>query len=199
MDWRAQEALAEAHRVRAPLSSDEAALVSSLTSGDYAQAPHRLAELFGRGDISRTVLALSLPEVWRYKLDNCTLPITVWRDMFLAAPYTKNYHFADRPRRWRRLYRGAIYLNRHGLSWTTNLGIAAHFAHSRQTPGTRGQVFTTTAPPHCQLARIRHEDEYIVNAHDLDIRTVDVQAWRARQAARLPSWRPPTRTLTINT
>lgn len=167
------------------------ATAASFFNGDYAGNPHRLAELFQAGGLDEVTLVLLLPIVWRSKLDACALPADTWREMFLAVPYTVNGCPVALPRWPRRLYRGATHANREGLSWTTNLAIAAYFASTRQVPGMPGQVWTVTAPPHRLLAHIGDENEYVVDARNLTVRAIDPGTWPQRLLARMPSLRPP--------
>lgn len=160
MEWQ----LADAARWRAgvDLSAAEFELVVELhTDHRFETAPHRLWEAFEAGRATTPVLAVMLPETWRYKLDDCSLPRAAWRQMFQAVPYSHDGRAAQPPRRGRRLYRGATREHRDGLSWTSHYAIAEYFARSRQPPGTVGTVWqchvdpARLTRPHPRRTRVR--------------------------------------------
>jgi hypothetical protein len=174
------------------LSAEQVHLVERIFAGDYDRHSIQLAKLFKEGALDRDTLSYSLPDVWRYKLDNCSLPTELWREMFRASDFTVDGRRARRPRRRVRLFRGATGENRAGLSWTRSLVQANYFATYRQDPdGPLGQVWATVAPPQYLLARLpkKGEGEYVVDARGLTIRPVDAAALRTRFSARLPAIR----------
>jgi hypothetical protein len=175
------------------LSPQQARILDRIVNCDYRCSPIELATLFEQGELDRETLCAALPGVWRNKLDDCRIPIELWREMFRAADFTTDGRRTRRPGWPVRLFRGATVENRAGLSWTTSLVQANYFAKYRQDPwGAPGQVWTTVAPPQYMLARYpkEGEGEYVVDACSLTLRPVDLSAPLTRLSARFPAIRP---------
>ena len=154
------------------LGTEQAQLAAMFHTDDYAADPGKLADLFDAGRLDATLLQVLLPMVWRNMLDDCPLDVETWRRLFLAAPFTIDSRLVRSRRRRRRLFRGAIGANREGLSWTTNRNIAWYFARHRQAGGQRGQVWTAWVPAQRFLARLSDEDEFVVDARGLPMRSL---------------------------
>ena len=181
-----------AHERGLHLSDQEADVVAAfLRDHDYAGRPRELVRLHGTGQLTGDLPTYLVAETWRYRLDDCDVPLSAWRELFLTARYTKDLAVAGRPRWPLRLYRGATYPNRLGRSWTTELDQAFYFARFRQAPGTTATIWTVTAPPDRLFAYLGgFEHEHVVDVHELPIRPVDPTARRTRITARLPTLRP---------
>ena len=132
---------------------------------------------FRAGQLTREDMAAQLPPIWRSRerLDPLG-SAAAWRDMVDYAGYftwrsgTPHGQRARRPWRRCRLYRGASTENRFGMSWTTNLAVARHFADHRQAPGAHGHVWVATFAPGQLLGYLHDEHEYLVNTTGATIR-----------------------------
>jgi hypothetical protein len=159
-----------------PASSfDSAAL--ALTQATYHTRPDLLGRLFD-AELPPCLLRRWLWPTWRYRPDGVTGPnADTWRRMFLNAGFQTDGRNTRRPRLARRLFRGATLANSRGLSWTTHPAIAAHFAQTRQRPGTfDGRVWTAIVAPHRFLATGTDEAEFLIKADNLTITEIDTSA-----------------------
>jgi hypothetical protein len=133
---------------------------------------------FRAGEVSAEDMAAELPKVWRYRSDRDPLDSdAAWRAMVEHAGYftwASGQHDgrqAPRPRRARRLFRGAAPSRRFGMSWTANPDIGEYFARFRQPPDVNdGQVWVGVFAPSRRLAYLDDEREYLVDAAGLDVR-----------------------------
>jgi hypothetical protein len=175
------------------LSPQQSRMVEQIFTGVHDGWAVELAKLFERRELDRETLCAALPDAWRYKPDNCSVPFELWREMFLAADFTVDGRRSRRPRWPVRLFRGATLENRARLSWTTSLSQANYFATYRQDQQRpQAQVWSTIAPPQYLLARYpaEGEGEYVVDAYHLTIQPVNPSATRSRLSARFPAVRP---------
>lgn len=87
----------------------------------------------------------------------------MWVEMFRAAGFAVDGAAAPAPTEPVHLYRAALAENRCGMSWTTDLEFAKHFAAHRQS-GRPMPVWQLTSPPGDVLAVItsRQESEHVV-------------------------------------
>ena len=86
--------------------------------------------------------------LWDYDPD-------AWHYLFGLAGYTVDGRRAERPTEPVKLYRGASWERREGMSWTDDVTVARWFANrsTRIHPESPGRLWTTTVDPGCLLAR----------------------------------------------
>lgn len=86
------------------------------------------------------------------------LGVAAWVELFREAGFVcEDDEEAAPPTEPLVVYRGASWAGRRGMSWTTNLSVAAEFAE-RWVDDTVGHVFQTTVPPEAVLAFIGIEE-----------------------------------------
>ena len=128
---------------------------------------------FRAGEVSPDDMVAELPQVWRSRsradpLDNAS----AWRAMvdhtggyFTWASGQAEGRRAARPMLSRRLFRGATFDRRCGMSWTARPGVAEDFALYRQPDGViDGQVWVGVFEPSKLLAYFKDEREFLVDA-----------------------------------
>lgn len=164
----------------ATIGTDDALALALPANGHRRDTPQRLEQLFTTGNVSGGVLSRVVWSVWRNRPDGCTVDADTWRAMFTTVGYQLDGRPHQPPRLARRLYRGATAERRLGLSWTTNPGVAHHFARTRQAPGAGGQVWTAVVHPRRFLAEGSQEREYVLDATGVQVTAFDTSA--------LPAW-----------
>ena len=190
-EWAREFHQTVAERRGLHLSDHEIEVAAELGHHDFKHRPYELLALHHAGQLTGDLPTYLIPETWRYRLDTCTIPIDDWRDLFATTRYTRDFALTHTPRWPLRLYRGSTAANREGISWTTRLDQAIYFARFRQAPGTRTQIWTTTAPPSRLYAFLGgFEQEHVLDARGLPIRHLDPRTRSARAGARLPTARP---------
>lgn len=127
--------------------------------------------------------ASAVPEAW-VSADYAEMrdQRTRWLTWFRRAGYTHELVRADPPAKPLRLWRGAIWELRRGMSWTDDRDRAQWFADRAQGVRVRGggeewvsdgMLFTTLAPSRSLLAYVhemgRTESEYVIDPHGLRI------------------------------
>lgn len=146
--------------------------------GGWDGAARELHARFRAGEVSPDEMLVQLPPIWASRPDRGPLDdAAVWEAMVRHAGFftwggdASVPRRGGRPRRSRRLYRGATFERRAGISWTAKPAIADWFARYRQPPGEEmsGQVWVAVFPPGRLLGFIRHEKEYLVDAVGVDI------------------------------
>jgi hypothetical protein len=125
-------------------------------------------------------LQILVPDAWAM----CEFPLSAldrdeWRILFDAAGYTIDGVRRPRPRKPRRLYRGAAEEYRDRWSWTEDRAVAGRFADRYQSVW-HGRVWTVVAPPDRVLAKFTgrsevcgREAEWVVDVTGLDITLAD--------------------------
>jgi hypothetical protein len=172
--------------------TDEEALTAARFYEDHrpARAPHRLVRLHQDGRLTGDLATYLVPSVWRFRRDECDVPVDMWLRLFEATRYTSDFSVSRRPRFPLRLYRGATAANKKGLSWTTKLDQAIYFARSRQAPGAVAHIWIATVPARQLLAYLGGwEHEYVVDPRELTVRQFDPASAQGRREARLPATR----------
>ena len=149
------------------LTATEAKVAAEL---DRFGAEGELANAFAAGALSRDLLTHLVPEAWRYRTDNSTVPDEVFREMFLAARFTQDFEVAPRPRRAVLAFRGASPRGREGIAWTLDLDQAQYFARARH--GQTATIWVCRIPADRILARyVRMSSENEVTA---DVRGLEI-------------------------
>lgn len=151
-----------------------------MADSGWDDAARELYARFRAGVVSSDEMLQELPAIWRLRSDSDPLDSdAAWRAMVEHAGYftwRSGQACGRRSRRptWpRRLFRGATFERRFGMSWTTKRAIAEYFARYRQTPADEiGQVWVGLFPPGRLLAYIEDEREHLVDAVG-----VDIQPW----------------------
>jgi len=132
------------------------------------------------GEAELATLTYLLPSAWRYRPDHSRVPYEIWREMFLAARFTKDFAIAKRPRHSVVAFRGATAELRQGIGWTLDIDQARYFSHSRHAPG--ASVWVCTIPADRMLAR------YVSESFENEV-TADVRGLRISEFAFTPAMR----------
>jgi hypothetical protein len=139
-------------------------------------APRVLLELFDLGEVDYAWMPQLVPDAWsgaEWPLQ--MLPRADWHRLWDACGgFVVDGVRAPRrrPRKPRRLYRGADADHRDGWSWTPDPAVAGWFA-DREIHRRRGRVWTALVPPAAMLAVITDqrpgEPEVVVDTAGLEI------------------------------
>ncbi|MBC9958343.1 hypothetical protein [Yimella sp. cx-51] len=154
-------------------------------AGDERATLAALGELHQAGRTDRTLLQDELCWAWRYCPDGRGIgrdvAISMFRTLADGDGFTVAGQPAHRPERPLQLWRGATAINRTGVSWTSNPEIAQHFAHTRQSPGQVGHVWTAHIPPGRMLAYLPDEHEFIVDLAGMESLVHEAPAAQSRK------------------
>jgi len=120
-------------------------------------SPNLLSALWRRKLVDAQFLRRVLLSTWKFTdLPSHPVSTRVWRAMFRCAGFLSDG--AERPKRPVTVYRGCTPRGRGGLAWTSDRGLADHFADywfkSRQAK-VRGNVYKARVKPKDVLAIIR--------------------------------------------
>lgn len=165
-------AVALDHGRRGLLTADDLSAVCGTAGRVYA--PWLTDLLQAAGLLEPQAVTAGVPAAWSV----CEFPEfgsavgrRRWLGMFAAAGFTVDGEPADRPHGTVTLYRGATHARRRGMSWSSDLDVARHFAGGALPGRMPGQVYRLEAPWSAVLAVIndRNEGEHVVDTRGLTI------------------------------